>query len=167
MVTEATVPVLDEEGTKKGISKIKRMETFKSINYIMMIPVLTKALQEQQQTIQELQNDIAALKNIQIQSKTKIIGYTLSQNVPNPFSDKTIINYTLSNNNDRGVLMITDLNGKMLLQYNLAKGSSQQIISGNTLNAGIYIYSLVINGNEIISKRMVLTKKIINREVDL
>jgi len=56
------------------------------------------------------------------------------------------------------MLLITDLNGKMQQQYNLAKSSNQQAISGNLIAAGMYLYSLIVNGNEVISKRMVLTK---------
>ena len=85
-------------------------------------------------------------------------GYTLSQNVPNPFTSNTIINYQLPANSVNAILAVFDLTGKMLLQYNLAKAANQISINGSSLAAGIYIYSLIVNGNEVVSKRMVLTK---------
>jgi hypothetical protein len=85
-------------------------------------------------------------------------GYTLAQNVPNPFASSTTIQYTLPQNTGNALLAVFDLNGKMLLQYNLAKSSNSIIINGNTLVPGMYIYSLIVNGNEVVSKKMVLTK---------
>lgn len=158
MVTEISAPVLEEKRKNATIRKIKRIENLKSINYTMLIPLLTKAIQEQQQTIEELKNEMTELKNNQLQPKNSVAGYTLTQNIPNPFTDNTIINYTLPQYTEKAILMVTDLNGRMLLQYNLTKGSKQQIINGGKLNAGIYVYSLIVNGNEVISKRMVLTK---------
>ena len=50
------------------------------------------------------------------------------------------------------------VNGKMLLQYNLQQGKNQVTINGSQLAAGMYIYSLIADGAEVVSKRMVLTK---------
>jgi hypothetical protein len=56
------------------------------------------------------------------------------------------------------MIAVLDLNGKMLLQFNNLKGASQVTINGNTLQAGMYLYSLVVNGQETITKKMILTK---------
>ena len=39
-----------------------------------------------------------------------------------------------------------------------AFGNGQVVISGSTLNAGMYIYSLVVDEQIVGTKRMVLTK---------
>jgi hypothetical protein len=175
IITEVTAPVRGERSKSGSMGKIERMETFKSINYTMLIPILTKAIQEQQQTIEDMKKEMAIIrnsqqqteeikdqlilsKNNQQQSNLKNTGYALFQNIPNPFSETTTISYSLPSTTDKAILMITDLNGRMLLQYSLAKGSNQQVINGNTLKAGIYNYSLIVNGAEIMTKRMVLTK---------
>jgi hypothetical protein len=60
---------------------------------------------------------------------------------------------------NKAILGVFDLNGKMLLQFNLQAGKSNQVqVNGNTLGAGMYIYSIIADGQEVISKRMILTK---------
>lgn len=36
-------------------------------------------------------------------------------------------------------------------------GNVSVTVEGNTLNAGMYIYALIVNGVEVYSKRMILT----------
>lgn len=44
-------------------------------------------------------------------------------------------------------------------QYNInGKGKQTVAINGNSLAAGMYLYSLVIDGKEVDTKRMILTK---------
>jgi Secretion system C-terminal sorting domain len=113
----------------------------------------------------ELKTQIATSKNtFVLNDKTNLPAeienkaFTLSQNTPNPFSEKTTINYTIPSNVNKAMLAIFDLNGKMLLQYNLQQGKNQLTINGNSLSAGMYLYSLIADGQEVLSKRMVLTK---------
>jgi hypothetical protein len=51
------------------------------------------------------------------------------------------------------------MNGAQLQQYNVT-GTGQQtvIISGNTLEPGMYLYALIVDGREVDTKRMILTK---------
>ena len=153
---EKILPELVQEF--QDITNANDKTAYKAMNYIGIISLLTKGIQEQQEMIQSLQNDLEVLKSTQQTTLTINKGFSLSQNVPNPFSGTTTISYQLPANTSNAILGIFDLNGKMLLQYNLAKSSNQVTINGNTLTAGIYIYSLIVNGNEVISKRMVLTK---------
>lgn len=57
MVTDITHPVLDEKGEPTG----ENVE-FKAVNYDMMIPVLVKAIQEQQAQIDSLKQQIEVMK---------------------------------------------------------------------------------------------------------
>ena len=51
------------------------------------------------------------------------------------------------------------MQGTQLQQYNLtAKGKQEITINGNSFVPGMYLYSLVIDGKEIDTKRMILTK---------
>ena len=56
------------------------------------------------------------------------------------------------------MIAVLDLNGKMLLQFPNLRGASQVTINGSSLQAGMYLYTLVVNGEEIITKKMILTK---------
>ena len=156
MVVEVKAPVFKTDGATDAY-KVDRTESFKGINYTSIISVLTKSVQENQQMIESLSQKIDQLQTANKTAAASNNGYALSQNVPNPFTSNTIINYQLPPNSSNAIIGVFDLTGKMLLQYNLAKAGNQINISGSTLAAGIYIYSLIVNGNEVVGKKMVLT----------
>ena len=84
----------------------------------------------------------------------------LFQNTPNPFSAETEIKYFLPENADNAVLYVFSLNGNMLLSKPLTQtGNGSITISGSELEAGMYIYTLAVNGIEADSKRMIITDK--------
>ena len=135
----------------------------------MLIPVLTKAIQELSAKVDALEAQLAQapsqtvlLREGQISTVEKRLladqSFSLSQNIPNPFTESTLISYNIPANVNRALLAIFDLNGKMLLQYNLVQGKNQLTIRGSQLPAGMYIYSLIADGAEVVSKRMVLSK---------
>jgi len=168
---EKIFPEIIREISKPANTSTKsgQMEQYKSINYIALIPILTKAIQELAEKVEYLEKQLSNLANqptVINQNKlpfskletVQATGFTLSQNAPNPFSENTTISYTIPQNAGKALLAIFDLNGKMLLQYNLQQGMRQTTIQANQLAAGIYLYSLVVNGQEVVSKRMVVAK---------
>jgi hypothetical protein len=60
MVVDVSQPVLDTAGNPTGATV-----DFKAVNYDMMIPVLVKAIQEQQAQIDSLKQEIQVLKTEQ------------------------------------------------------------------------------------------------------
>ena len=83
----------------------------------------------------------------------------LYQNTPNPFNTTTEIKYFLPEGSTNSYIYVFNLQGNLLLTYNLSdNGFGSVIINGSSLNAGMYIYSLVVNGQEAETKRMILTK---------
>jgi hypothetical protein len=96
--------------------------------------------------------------NIQEINKVENNSY-LYQNQPNPFSKSTEINYFISENVNHASLLIFDIRGTLIRQIAIHhKGDSKTIINANELQAGTYIYTLLIDGKEIDSKKMILTK---------
>ena len=81
----------------------------------------------------------------------------LFQNIPNPASGTTVINYTLPQKFASARIILTDNTGKTINQYALAN-SGQLAIKINTLAAGIYNYSLVVDGLIYDTKQMVVGK---------
>lgn len=136
----------------------------KAVNYTELIPVLTKAIQELSTKVAILENQVIISNTLVINDKLNLPteienkAFSLSQNSPNPFSETTTITYTVPSNIKKAQLAVFDLTGKMLLQFNLTQGKNQLTINGSTLPAGMYLYSLLANGQEVLSKRMVLTK---------
>jgi len=81
------------------------------------------------------------------------------QNNPNPFSESTTINYYLPYETNNGTIIIYDMQGRQIKEYSsLQKGNGSVIINGGELYAGMFLYSFIVDGKEIDTKRMILTK---------
>ena len=83
----------------------------------------------------------------------------LEQNQPNQFHQETVINYYLAEQANQATIFIYDMNGKQIESFNLQdKGNQSLTIQKNKLQAGMYYYSLIVNGKEIATKKMILTQ---------
>jgi trimeric autotransporter adhesin len=82
----------------------------------------------------------------------------LEQNIPNPFHENTTIKYYLPNGMRTASIVVIDLSGVQLKTFDIGgmRGFGQVLISGGAFAAGTYIYTLVVNGQQVDSKRMVL-----------
>lgn len=125
------------------------------------IPILVAALQNLQKTVAEQGALIAALQN---QLKINPVGEdsavlaSLGQNSPNPFNVSTEIKCTIPEDATNAYLCVYDLNGSQKMRRDITeRGNVTVTIEGNRLTAGMYIYTLIIDGNETGWKRMTLT----------
>lgn len=143
-----------------------------TMDYTKIIPVLVEAIKEQQTTIDNLQIEVQELKKnnesfstiksamnvtstLTLQGNTKNVLY---QNAPNPFSQSTTIEYSLAENVQKAMICIYDMNGTQLKCIPLhLTGYGNITINGSELKTGMYIYSLLADGQLIDTKRMVLT----------
>ena len=83
----------------------------------------------------------------------------LYQNVPNPFAVDTKIAYQLPESTRNASLYIYNMNGLQVADYPISSfGEGLVIVSAGSLEAGMYLYSLVADGKVIDTKRMILTK---------
>ena len=169
---ELVFPELVQEAFAPNTSKDPKEDgkpiAYKGLNYLGFIPMLLKGIQELKIENDELKARLQKIENtntntlvlndkLNLPADIANKAFSLSQNTPNPFSEKTTITYSIPTNTEKAVLAIFDMTGKLLQQYNLLQGKNQLVINGNTLQAGMYIYSLLANGQEVVSKRMVLT----------
>lgn len=127
------------------------------VNYIEIIPLLTEAIKEQQIQIDELTN---ALQQASGNKQTLGNGY-LEQNSPNPFSVSTEIKYQLPQGTANGQLGVYDMNGREIRLINLssAQPAGSVTIKAGDLKAGMYIYTLIVDGKYFDSKKMILTSR--------
>ncbi len=136
-----------------------------SINYIELIPLLIKSIQELNGKVEELENN-ANKSLIRGESdgttslaKTALATTVLYQNTPNPFTENTQISCVISKDVKSAVLYIYDMNGRQIDSMPIEeRGEVTLTIQGRSLDAGIYMYSLITDGQVIDTKRMVLTK---------
>ncbi len=175
LVQDVTLP---EKIHPKTGALISQSASIKVVNYMGMIPVLTAAIQEQQAQIETKDAAIETLKSqlTALESKVAAIEAALNngssaerlsnptsaileQNSPNPFNQSTTINYFLPENSKNVRLTITSVTGVVVSDYVLkGKGNGQVTLNANEFAAGNYTYSLIIEGNVVSSKSLMLTK---------
>jgi hypothetical protein len=87
------------------------------------------------------------------------VGASLQQNSPNPFSQSTVIRYTLPQTDKPAQLVVSGTDGRIVRQIPLPSGEAGSItIEGGNLPAGIYYYSLYVGSSLVDTKKMILTK---------
>jgi hypothetical protein len=69
-----------------------------------------------------------------------------------------VIRFSLPENAPASYIYIFDMQGKMVKQLPVNASMQSVTINGYELQAGIYLYSLVVGGQEIDTKRMILSK---------
>lgn len=146
------------------------------VYYSDLTPVMIKAIQEQQLQIQSKDEKIQLLENeltsiterlnqmehaldllkIANPGNTTFSDAHLYQNAPNPFKEKSVIRFYIPGAFNNAELSIYTSDGKRIKSYRISKGENQIEIAGGTIPAGIYNYTLFINGRVAGSKQMVL-----------
>ncbi len=125
------------------------------------------AIEEQNIKIDNLQKQINQLKAMIVSNQSSSVSQqsigisssSLKQNIPNPFTHTTTINYTLPQKFSSAQIVITDKNGKTLKTINVSGNNKGSVtVNASTLASGAYQYSLIADGNLITTKQMVLTK---------
>jgi hypothetical protein len=156
LTKDVTKPIFDENG------KITSEISFKALNYVGFISLLTASVQELNEEINRVRQDLEeykasdAVRSQIVQNSKNVNGYSIDQNVPNPFSDRTSIRFQLAPGVESATLSIFNLNGAFVKDYQLNGNSGEVEILASEIGKGMYIYSLNQNGQEIISKRMIV-----------
>lgn len=84
---------------------------------------------------------------------------TLDQNIPNPFSQSTVIGYYVPQIKNSASIMVSTLQGNQIQSFVItATGKGQITISSGVLTAGEYIYTLVVDGVKVDSKKMIIVR---------
>jgi hypothetical protein len=130
--------------------------TVKAINYTELIPLLIKALQEQQQQIDELEQTIIKLTQTPNSLISKGIGM-LGQNHPNPVKDGTNIQYKIPQGSNLAQLLITDTFGRQIKTIQLT-ASGVVNVDVTSLASGVYYYALIIDNKTIQTRKMNVVK---------
>lgn len=109
--------------------------------------------------VNQLRAELNALKSkLQIEEAISP-NAELYQNEPNPFSKETIIRYLIPANTSSAQCYIFDSTGKMIFNKTLTeKGEGHILFNADELTAGIYIYSLVVDGQLVKSRNLIIAK---------
>ena len=132
------------------------------IDYIAIIPYLVEAMKEQQTKIETLEAEIEALQGNAKEKSATIDDTTpasLEQNIPNPFTTNTTIKMYVPATVTKAVLYIYNMEGMQIKQLTITgRGNTSATIEGHALQAGMYLYTLISDGKEVDTKKMILTK---------
>ena len=82
----------------------------------------------------------------------------LFQNVPNPATGKTRIRYELPDGTTDARIGIYQPDGREVSLYNLSDHRGELVLKAGELKPGMYLYSLIVNGQVQDTKRMVVTR---------
>jgi len=169
LVEPFTHYVLDEEDNvigKEEYLKIRDSEIkYIIINAVQELKAENDALKAENEAnnerITELENtmkQLLAQNNNTTTTVVEIADAELAQNTPNPFNERTTINYSVPTKSQNAFVQIFDMSGKIIKTVNVANGEGQLVIEAGELAAGTYSYNLVIDGKVQDVKKMVLTK---------
>lgn len=154
-----------------------------ALSYAELTVPLVKALQEQQLMIDSLRHQqritdsllvilqnccLTGQKNEVVPNNNKDQVNSLSvhnieinsiavlfQNAPNPFSDGTIIKYFVPDYAKAQIVFYDEFGGQIKVFNIEEKGMGQLNVSASNLAAGMYSYSLIINGKIVDTKKMI------------
>lgn len=149
---------------------------FLAVNYVGLIPVLTKGIQEQQAMINEQANVIktqeaviadlvARVSKLETKQNSNIEAVIdgnnarLEQNTPNPFEGTTAISYFIPEYTSFAKLIISDMTGREIksIDINTIGNGTIQLTAG-ALSAGNYTYTLVADGVVVGTKFLSVAK---------
>lgn len=132
------------------------------VNYTELVPLLIRSIQELKQELDEAKGADGSFKKMpqssSVGSFEKDGKNVLYQNTPNPFKEKTVIRFRLGNDVKDASICIFDMSGKLLKKMLVSQGMESVSVNGYELGEGMFLYSLVVNGKEIDTKRMILSK---------
>lgn len=131
-----------------------------AVNYMEMIPLLVQSINELSLELEALRGDDSKERSratAKVDENNYYNTNRLYQNSPNPFTERTEIRFSLADDAKNAYIYIFDMTGKNLKQIPVDASMQSVTVNGYELSSGIYLYSLVVNGQEIDTKRMILS----------
>ena len=128
-----------------------------------MIPLLVKSINELSEELEELKGHYS--NKARAQAETTSIEDNISavdmvrmdQNKPNPFSESTVIGLNIPEKTQKANIFIYDLSGKQIQNVMVTeRGETNITVYAKDLNAGMYIYTLVVDGKVVVTRRMMM-----------
>ena len=136
------------------------------INYVELVPILIRSIQELKAELDYVKGNSSRMeaRSVSLEDETTdVLSSTihrnvLYQNTPNPFKEQTVIRFKLADNVQNASICIFDMTGKMLKKLPISSDMESVSIGGYELGEGMFLYSMIINGQMIDTKRMVISK---------
>lgn len=135
----------------------------KAINYMELVPLLVQAIGELNAKVAALEGGgktrAMAAQATGIASADSDAWAAIGQNAPNPFAVSTTIRLSVPASAQSAQLCIYDMGGKQLRQISIAdRGEFSIAMTNEGLDSGMYLYSLIVDGSLIGTRRMIIAK---------
>lgn len=151
---ESIIPELVKTGSD-GLLRAK---------YSALDPYFVVSIQNLIERVEELERLVSSSNNnIQLPSSTfqqdvvlsDIKSIVLNQNAPNPFTESTIISFNIPSWKEHATIIFMDSFGRQINSTEIINsGPGQLLVYSSDLTSGEYIYSLIVDGVLIESKKM-------------
>lgn len=132
-----------------------------TVNYVELVPVLIQAIQELKGEIDEMKSTGSNRKSPVATSVESDVSLSnkkneLYQNTPNPAKGQTTIAFNLMDDVKDASICIFDMKGTLLKEVLVSPKIDKIILNTSSLGKGMFIYSLVINGQECDTRKMII-----------
>lgn len=133
---------------------LEGQDGYLSVNYSELVPLLIRSIQVLKQELDEVKSKSNARRasTTGVDSSIASSGNVLYQNTPNPFKEQTVIRFKLAEDAKDASICIFDMIGKTLKKLPISSGMESVSVGGYELGEGLFLYSLVVNGQEIDTK---------------
>ena len=138
---------------------LEGQDGYLSVNYSELVPLLIRSIQALKQELDEVKGmRLKVRKSVSSTGMDASLtnGNILYQNSPNPFNKQTVIRFKLAADAEDASVCIFDMTGKLLKKLPISSGMQSVSIKGYELGEGMFLYSLIVNGQEIDTKKMVI-----------
>ncbi|MBO7047267.1 MAG: tail fiber domain-containing protein [Prevotella sp.] len=134
---------------------------FLGVNYVEMVPLLLRCIQELKQELDIIKGETKTMTRSIGDEATDFSNIAkdnvLYQNTPNPFKEQTVIRFKLADNIQNASICIFDMNGRLLKKIPVSSEMDRISIGSYEFGEGIFLYSLIVNGQEVDTKKMIIT----------
>lgn len=77
---------------------------------------------------------------------------------PNPVVDFAFVNYDITNDELEAKIVIHNILGNAIDEYNLPAGENKVKIRAESMNAGIYFYTLYLDNEGVVTRKLIVKK---------
>lgn len=100
----------------------------------------------------EAQEEVRKNLTVTLNNRSAIV---LDQNVPNPFAEQTVINFSIPETVQKAQIHFYDGNGRFMNSVEVTeRGLGSVTVFGSDLSTGVYTYTLVADGQVVATKKM-------------
>lgn len=98
------------------------------------------------------QEEVRKNLNVTLSNRNAIV---LDQNVPNPFAEQTVINFSIPETVKKAQIHFYDASGRFMNSVEVTeRGLGSITVFGSDLSSGVYTYTLVADGQVVATKKM-------------